>query len=51
MYMLQMYMYIYVYVYVTITAVVTIGVESGLDDPDNLGHLSHFFRESSGSHL
>ena len=25
-------------------------VESGLDDPDNLGHLSHFFDESSGSH-
>ena len=24
-------------------------VESGLDDPDNLGHLSHFFGGSSGS--
>ena len=25
-------------------------VESGSDDPDNLGHLGHFFGESSGSH-
>ena len=29
-----------------------ISVESGLDDhdPDNLGHLGHFFAGSSGSH-
>ena len=26
-------------------------VESGLDDPDNQGYLSHFFGGSSGSHL
>ena len=26
-------------------------VESGSDDPDNLGHLGHFFGGSSGSHL
>ena len=26
-------------------------VESGLDDPDSLGHLDHFFGGSSGSHL
>ena len=26
-------------------------VESGLDDPDNLGHLGHFFGGSSGSYL
>ena len=25
-------------------------VESGLDDPDNLCHLGHFFGGSSGSH-
>ena len=25
-------------------------VESGSDDPDNLGHLGHFFDGSSGSH-
>ena len=25
-------------------------VESGSDDPDNLGHLSHFFGGSSGCH-
>ena len=25
-------------------------VESGLDDPDNLGHLDHFFGRLSGSH-
>ena len=25
-------------------------VESGLDDPDNVGHLGHFFDGSSGSH-
>ena len=25
-------------------------VESGSDDPDNLGHLGHIFGESSGSH-
>ena len=25
-------------------------VESGSDDPDNLGHLGHFFGGSSGSH-
>ena len=25
-------------------------VESGLDDPDNPGHLGHFFGGSSGSH-
>ena len=30
---------------------IIIRVESGLDDPDNLGHLSHFFGGSSGSHL
>ena len=24
--------------------------ESGSDDPDNLGHLGHFFGGSSGSH-
>ena len=28
---------------------VTTRVESGLDDPDNLGHLGHFFGGSSGS--
>ena len=28
-----------------------IRVESWLDDPDNLGHLGHFFGGSSGSHL
>ena len=27
-----------------------IRVESGLDDPDNPGHLGHFFDGSSGSH-
>ena len=26
-------------------------VESGSDDPDNLGHLGHFFGGSSGSDL
>ena len=26
-------------------------VESGSDDPDNLGHLGHFFGGSSGCHL
>ena len=26
-------------------------VESGSDDPDNVGHLGHFFDGSSGSHL
>ena len=30
---------------------VYIRVESGLDDPDNPGHLGHFFDGSSGSHL
>ena len=25
-------------------------VESGSDDPDNVGHLGHFFDGSSGSH-
>ena len=25
-------------------------VESGSDDPDNLGYLGHFFGGSSGSH-
>ena len=25
-------------------------VESRSDDPDNLGHLSHLFGQSSGSH-
>ena len=25
-------------------------VESGLDDPDNLGHLGHFFEGQVGSH-
>ena len=25
-------------------------VKSGSDDPDNLGHLGHFFGGSSGSH-
>ena len=25
-------------------------VESGSDDPDNVGHLGHFFEGSSGSH-
>ena len=25
-------------------------VESGSDDPDNVGHLGHFFDVSSGSH-
>ena len=28
-----------------------IRVESGSDDPDNLGYLGHFFGGSSGSHL
>ena len=27
-----------------------IRVESGLNDPDNLGHLGHLFRGSSGSY-
>ena len=27
-----------------------IRVESGSDDPDNMGHLGHFFDGSSGSH-
>ena len=27
-----------------------IRVESGSDDPDNVGHLGHFFEGSSGSH-
>ena len=27
-----------------------IRVESGSDDPDNLGHLDHFFSGTSGSH-
>ena len=27
-----------------------IRVESGLDDPDNVGHLGHFSDGSSGSH-
>ena len=27
-----------------------IRVESGSDDPDNVGHLGHFFDGSSGSH-
>ena len=31
--------------------IIYIRVESGLDDPDNLGHLGHFFSGSSGSHL
>ena len=26
-------------------------VESGSDDPDNMGHLGHFFGGSSGSYL
>ena len=25
-------------------------VKSGSDDPDNVGHLGHFFEGSSGSH-
>ena len=29
---------------------VTVRVESGSDDPDNLGYLGHFFGGSSGSH-
>ena len=29
---------------------VSIRVESGLDDPDNLGHLGHFFGGSGRSH-
>ena len=29
----------------------TLRVESGLDDPDNQGHLDHFFGRLSGSHL
>ena len=29
---------------------VLIRVESGSDDPDNVGHLGHFFDGSSGSH-
>ena len=29
---------------------VSVRVESGLDDPDNLGHLVHFFGRSSESH-
>ena len=28
----------------------SIRVESGSDDPDNVGHLGHFFDGSSGSH-
>ena len=31
-------------------AIVISRVESGLDDPDYLGHLGHFFGGSSGSH-
>ena len=29
---------------------IVIRVESGSDDPDNVGHLGHFFDGSSGSH-
>ena len=29
---------------------VYVRVESGSDDPDNVGHLGHFFEGSSGSH-
>ena len=29
---------------------VDIRVESGSDDPDNVGHLGHLFDGSSGSH-
>ena len=31
--------------------VTDIRVESGSDDPDNLGHLGHLFGGLSGSHL
>ena len=34
----------------TISQVTHIRVESGSDDPDNLGHLGHLFGGSSGSH-
>ena len=34
-----------------IANVLSIGrCRTGLDDPDNLGHLGHFFGGSSGSH-
>ena len=33
------------------TPYIKLRVESGLDDPDNLGDLGHFFGGSSGSHL
>ena len=36
--------------YISIIAKVRSRVESGLDDPDNLGHFGHFFGRSSGSH-
>ena len=30
--------------------ILLVRVESGSDDPDNVGHLGHFFDGSSGSH-
>ena len=39
-----------VYVAVLTYVALCIRVESGSDDPDNLGHLGHFFGGSSGSH-
>ena len=40
------------YTYNIVIFVFVTRVESGLDDPENLGHLvGHFFSGSSGSHL
>ena len=36
--------------YVHQVATATSRVESGSDDPDNVGHLGHLFDGSSGSH-
>ena len=37
-------------IYGCMTLVIALRVESGSDDPDNVGHLGHFFDGSSGSH-
>ena len=39
------------FVLYSIAIAIHIRVESGLDDPDNLGHLDHFVGGSSGFHL
>ena len=35
---------------ILVFSAIHIKVESGSDDPDNVGHLGHFFDGSSGSH-